>query len=306
MTTRRWLLLLAAAVVVQIGLGGITRLTDSGLSITEWKPLLGVIPPLNDQEWDEAFAKYQQLPQYKQLKSHLTAREFRSIYFWEWLHRLWGRVLGLAFVVPALIFWRRKQLSGRVLLGLLALGLAQGALGWFMVMSGLQDLVYVSHWRLAAHFLLALGLLAALLALARAPLPARAPRWLLALVVAQLGLGALTAGLKAALYAPTWPTLNGAWLPPEWSLDAPLPVQFFHRTLGLVVLAAITAWWWRSRAHEVLALAWAQVALGIAVLLNAPHAGRLLALGVAHQLLGTLLFAALLWSSTPRSAPLER
>ena len=301
MAVRRWLLLLAAGVVVQIALGGVTRLTDSGLSITEWKPLLGVVPPRSDAEWAEAFAKYQQLPQYRQLKSHLTAHDFRWIYFWEWLHRLWGRLLGVAFAGPALFFWRRRALSGRALAGLLTLGLAQGALGWFMVMSGLQDRLYVSHWRLAAHFLLALGLLAALLTLALGP--PRAPRPLIALVVLQLALGALSAGLKAAPYAPTWPTINGAWLPPEWSLDAPLPVQFFHRTLGLVVLAAVTAWWWRRRAHGVLLLTWAQVALGVAVLLNAPYAERLVVLGVAHQVLGTLVFVALLWSSGPRAAP---
>lgn len=310
-----WLLLLAAAVVVQTALGGVTRLTDSGLSITEWKPLLGVIPPLDEAGWREAFAKYQRLPQYVQLKSHMTLEEFKVIYFWEWFHRLWGRLLGVFFLVPFVVFYRRGAVSGLggPLLALFVLGGLQGALGWFMVQSGLQDLVYVSHLRLAAHFLLAMVLLGALLWLGLElayPRPTAAGAAglraatlvLFGLVVVQLAWGALTAGLKAGAFAPTWPTMNGLWVPPavfeESWVNHPVAVQFVHRTLGLVVLAACGAWWWASRhvlgleRHLVLALAVAQVALGIATVLNATDRDALLVLGVAHQVGGTLLFGA--------------
>lgn len=317
-----WLLWMALAVLVQVSLGGITRLTDSGLSITEWKPLLGVVPPLDEAGWDDAFAKYQALPQYVKLKSHLSKADFKFIYFWEWFHRLWGRLLGVFFLVPLLVFWRRGQLGGLLptLSALFVLGGLQGALGWFMVMSGLSELVYVSHLRLAAHFLFAMALLAALVWIG---LGLRAPRWstplepksrawtwgLLALVVLQLAWGAFTAGLKAALVAPTWPDVNGAWLPAvvfEGSpFNDPLTVQFIHRTLGLVLLAALTTWWARAQGasapvrHAVLGLAWLQVALGVATLLNAPYAGRLLVFGALHQLVGTLLFAAVVAALAP-------
>lgn len=310
-----WLLAVAAAVLVQVGLGGITRLTDSGLSITEWKPLLGVIPPHDDAGWADAFSRYQQIPQYVQLKSHLTLDEFRFIYFWEWFHRLWGRMLGVIFGVPLLVFWRRGQvrgLGGRLAL-LFVLGGLQGALGWFMVASGLQDLVYVSHLRLAAHYMFAMFLLVALVWIAlgvlRAPGAPASSRLkqvtgvLVGALAVQLTWGAFMAGLKAALMAPTWPDINGVWVPAammnESWVSHPLSVHFIHRTLGLVLLLAFAAWWWASRAvltferHAVVGLAFAQVLLGISVLLIGPRLGSLLWLGLAHQLVGTLLLVAL-------------
>lgn len=320
-----WLLFMSAAVLVQVGLGGITRLTDSGLSITEWKPLLGVIPPLDEAAWGEAFAKYQQLPQYVQLKSHLTLEDFKFIYFWEWFHRLWGRLLGVFFAVPSFVFWRRGAITGLWgrLVTLFVLGGLQGALGWFMVMSGLSELVYVSHLRLAAHYLFAVLLLAALVWIGAplafpgrertdAPLR-RATSVLLGVLVVQLAWGAFMAGLKAALAAPTWPTINGAWVPAEaftalpW--NHPLAVHFIHRTLAYALLAALGWWWWRARAvltlerHVVLALVTLQVLLGVFTVLHAPYAQRLLWLGFAHQAVGTLLFAALVWARRTLSAP---
>jgi len=312
-----WLLLVAAAVLVQVAIGGITRLTDSGLSITEWKPLLGVIPPTGAAGWQEAFLKYQQLPQYVQLKSHLTLPEFKFIYFWEWFHRLWGRMLGLFFAVPAVVFWRRGQLkglTGRMLL-LFTLGGAQGALGWFMVMSGLSTLVYVSHLRLAAHYLAAVGLFAALLwqgaalrwpqRTAEAPGLRQASWVLVGLVTVQLAWGAFMAGLKAALMAPTWPTINGQWIPSTLGTEAPwnepLSVHFVHRTLAYALLVALGSWWWKGRGvlgverHAVAGLATLQVLLGVLTLLYAP-AGHLLPLGLLHQLVGTALFGALVLS----------
>lgn len=315
-----WLVGVAAAVFIQVGLGGITRLTDSGLSITEWKPLLGVVPPHDDAGWNEAFGKYQQIPQFQLLKRHLTLDEFKFIYFWEWFHRLWGRLLGVLFGVPALIFWRRGQLAGwgARMLGLFLLGGAQGALGWFMVASGLQDLVYVSHLRLAAHYTLALVLLVALVwnaltVLRPTPAPGATPMlrrvtWaLVAALAVQLTWGAFMAGLKAALMAPTWPTINGQWVPDAvWSSvpwDDPLSVHFIHRTLGVTLLCAFTAWLVGARKVlglervAVVVLAAAQVTLGVLVLLYGPVGDFLLWLGLAHQLVGTALLAALMASA---------
>jgi cytochrome c oxidase assembly protein subunit 15 len=318
-TTRRavgwWLLVMAALVVVQVVLGGITRLTDSGLSITEWKPLLGVIPPTTDAEWSEAFAKYQQIPQFQQLKSHLTPQEFRFIYFWEWFHRLWGRMLGVAFAVPLVVFWRRGLLEGlrTRLLVLFGLGGLQGLMGWVMVASGLQDLVYVSHLRLAAHFMLAMLLLTALvwvgveqLGLPGAPVASRrlqtATRVLFGALALQLTMGALMAGLKAALFAPTWPTINGAWIPSfngGWWWNDPLAIHLVHRTLAYLVALAVVAWWWASRAvlsgarHVALGLVVLQVLLGITVTVRAIYPGELVRYGVLHQLVGVLLLVSL-------------
>jgi cytochrome c oxidase assembly protein subunit 15 len=313
-----WLLAVAAAVLVQVLLGGITRLTDSGLSITEWKPILGVIPPTDDAGWADAFSKYQQIPQFKLLKSHLTLAEFKTIYFWEWFHRLWGRLLGLFFIVPFVVFWRQRRLEGLKarLLGLLALGGAQGVMGWVMVESGLEDLVYVSHLRLAAHFMLAAVLLAALVwnGLVLLSPPASRPverplvrftAMLLGALALQLTWGAFMAGLKAALAAPTWPTINGQWVPAglfdggEWWWNDPLAVHFVHRGLAYALVIAIALWWWMTRKalhierHAVLGLVLAQVVLGVLTTVQSVYAGRLLWFGVAHQLTGLLLMVAL-------------
>lgn len=311
-----WLLAVAAAVVVQVLLGGITRLTDSGLSITEWKPILGVVPPTDDASWSEAFAKYQQIPQFQRLKSHLTLDEFKVIYFWEWFHRLWGRLLGFFFVVPLVVFWRQGRLEGLkgTLLGLLALGGAQGVMGWVMVASGLQDLVYVSHLRLAVHFMLAAVLLAALVWLGSAlvaPPPskshglARPTAVLLGVLGVQLTWGAFMAGLKAAVVAPTWPTINGQWIPAAifggggWWWNDPLAVHLVHRSLAYALVLGLVVWWWRARSvagasrHAVLALVVLQTVLGIVTTVNSVDPSRLLWLGVSHQLVGLGLMVSL-------------
>ncbi len=311
-----WLLVVAAAVVVQVMLGGVTRLTDSGLSITEWKPILGVLPPTDDESWNVAFSKYQQIPQFQRLKSHLTLDEFKFIYFWEWVHRLWGRMLGFLFVIPLAVFWKQGRLEGLKgrLLVLLLLGGAQGVMGWVMVASGLQDLVYVSHLRLAAHFMLAAVLLAALVwqgaslvwpsTVVDLPL-ARSTLVLLGALAVQLTWGAFMAGLKAALVAPTWPTINGQWLPTAifggggWWWNDPLAVHVVHRTLAYALVIGLVAWWWNSRAvlgairHVVLGLVVAQTTLGALTTVQSVYAGRLLWFGVAHQLVGLSLMVAL-------------
>lgn len=325
----RWLLLVAGAVLAQVALGGITRLTDSGLSITEWKPILGVIPPTDAAGWDEAFAKYRQIPQFEKVNAHLTLEAFKRIYFWEWFHRLWGRLLGAFFLVPLAIFWRRGQLDGLKgkLLGLLALGGAQGVMGWVMVASGLQELVYVSHLRLAAHFLLAAVLLLALvwmgLGLLRpgAQVPAHVSRLtslLLAALFVQFAWGAFMAGLKAAPVAPTWPTINGQWLPwaifeagGGWWWNDPLAVHVVHRGLAYALVVAIGVWWWATRRslgaqrHLVLGLVVAQVALGALTVTQALIPGRLLVLGVAHQLVGLVLMVSLVVALRSARAPSE-
>ena len=300
-------------VAVQTVLGGVTRLTDSGLSITEWQPILGVIPPLSEAAWQEAFEKYQAIPQFEAIHSKMELPRFKFIYFWEWFHRLWGRLLGFAFVVPLVVFALQKRLAGRgrPLTVLLLLGLAQGVLGWYMVKSGLTKLVYVSHLRLTAHFLLALVLLAALIVYGARELGVRAARpstlaqrratlILAILLTAQLALGALSAGLKAALFAPTWPTILGSWVVPLpldfW--NHPLPTQFLHRMLAYA-LVLFSLYWMRllkgclgwERYALLLGLI-LQTALGVAVVLRAGFRDDLLLYGALHQFLG-LGFVAL-------------
>src|ERR1051325_6250006 len=159
-----WILLGIIMLIVQVLLGGVTRLTGSGLSITEWKPIMGALPPLNEQEWHTAFEKYKQIAQYKYLNPGFTLSDFKFIFFWEWFHRLWARLIGVVFIIPFIIFFfqkRFKQEMVKPLLILFLLGALQGLVGWIMVQSGLEDskLLYVSHYRLAIHFILALGLL---------------------------------------------------------------------------------------------------------------------------------------------------
>lgn len=340
-----WLLCVAVAVLVQVVLGGVTRLTDSGLSITEWKLILGVLPPLTHEAWVEAFQKYQQIPQFQKLNSTMTLEGFQFIYFWEWLHRLWGRLLGFFFLVPLVVFWRQGRLGGLVkpLTILFVLGGAQGLLGWIMVQSGLTELVYVSHFRLAAHFVLAVGLLAALVwyalplvgwtatatksAAERAPEAAGAPpkkliastvvtstvvttplvsttKWLIALTFVQLVYGGFMAGLKAAIYAPTWPTINGSWFMPELAsvadfVNAPLGVHFVHRTLAYLLALGVMLWWWQAKTalprlrQVVLSLVLLQVLLGIIATIGSYLPGHLLLYGALHQLVGTVFAVSL-------------
>src|SRR5688500_13160180 len=159
-----WLLVGVAMIIIQVLLGGITRLTGSGLSITEWKPIMGALPPMNEEEWNVAFEKYQQIAQYKYVNFHFTLGDFKFIYFWEWFHRVWARLIGVVFIIPFIVFIIQKRFKKemiRPLIILFLLGALQGLVGWIMVQSGLEDseLLYVSHYKLAIHFILALGLL---------------------------------------------------------------------------------------------------------------------------------------------------
>ena len=294
-------------IIVQIALGGITRLTDSGLSITEWKPLLGTLPPLNDKQWNEAFNGYKEIAQYKHLHSYFSIEDFKSIFFWEWLHRLWGRIMAMVFLIPFIVFLVQKRFSKqmiRPMIILFLLGGLQGLIGWIMVKSGLNDEdLYVSHIRLAVHFMAALGLLVytfwfALQLLVNTSEKIEAPASkkylviIICLLLVQLVYGAFMAGLKAAAVAPTWPDINGDYLPPNMTNHAgrsysffsalvnnPVTIHFIHRNLAYllsILIAAGTVLASRLRQGVLfnrikwipLALVVLQVVLGIAAVLT--------------------------------------
>lgn len=302
-----WLLAGVFMIVVQIILGGITRLTDSGLSITEWKPILGAVPPTNEAKWTEAFDHYKQIAQFKHLHSYFTLDDFKSIFFWEWLHRLWGRLIGLVFAVPFVVFLVQKRFTREMVIPmviLFLLGGLQGAIGWLMVQSGLNDEdLYVSHIRLAVHFMAALVLLIyafwfALRLLVNerqkfyAPPSNKLLVWIIGLLMVQLVYGAFMAGLKAALAAPTWPDINGSYLPASLTVyqgkemrffsalvNNPITVHFVHRNLAYLLALLVLVWTARAVKEKRSALfnrlKWlpallvlVQVALGVAAVLT--------------------------------------
>lgn len=306
-----WLFFCAALVFAMIVVGGVTRLTGSGLSITEWKPIMGTIPPLNNADWHDAFEKYKAIPQYQLVNAGMTMQEFKGIFWWEWVHRLLGRVIGLAFFVPfvAFLVFRRmpRRLVWRCII-LLALGALQGFIGWWMVSSGLSERVDVAPERLTVHLGLALLIFAGLVwagleAMAGANYN-RAPRgwsWgaavLLAGVFFQCLLGGLVAGAKAGMVYTDWPLMNGSVFPPvNWTQGAAAflhdqgLVQFDHRIVAYVLLIgatayAVNAWRWRlaegsgAAAYLLAASLWIQAGLGVATLMHAVP----ISLGSIHQ-----------------------
>lgn len=314
----RWLWLVALLVIVVVGVGGITRLTESGLSITEWRPVSGVIPPTNEADWIKEFEKYKQIPEYREINLGMTLEGFKAIFFWEWLHRILGRLVGMAMVVPLAWFaWRRAIPAGYGwrLFALTSLVGLQGAIGWWMVASGLEYRVDVSHFRLAAHLLTALFLLAGLVwtardlsALARnstAP-PARLTGpaiAIIAILFVQLLLGAWVAGLNAGYVASTWPLMNDHFVPEgiDWTGGAwlaltndPFLLHFLHRWWSWVAAAALLwlarALWRRGGRMEaqllVLVVA-AQMTLGILTVVT----GVSMWIAVLHQVVGAILVA---------------
>jgi cytochrome c oxidase assembly protein subunit 15 len=316
---RLWLYAMAALVVLMVMVGGATRLTDSGLSIVEWRPVTGAVPPLNEADWNAEFAKYQTSSEYQLANSGMTLAEFKRIYWWEWGHRLLGRLIGVAFLLPLLLFQLRGFIEAGFrwrLWGILGLGALQGAIGWWMVASGLVGRVDVAHERLAVHLAIACIIMVAIVWTAQALAPARAqapaPRrlaWtaqlILVLLLVQIALGGLVAGLKAGLASDTWPLIDGALIPsserlltlaPPWInfVDNPLTVQLTHRMVAylLVALAALhAADCARSgdRRHRAGALALVlvlllQAALGVATIVwHVP-----LSLALAHQAVAVL------------------
>lgn len=321
---RLWLFAVAALVVVMVSVGGATRLTGSGLSITEWKPIMGAIPPLTDADWHEAFEKYRQIPQYKQVNRGMSLESFKTIFWWEWGHRFLARLVGVAFLVPFLVFlslgYIRRSLVPRMV-GLFALGGLQGFIGWYMVASGLSERVSVSQYRLALHLGLAFVILGALvwtaLTLEDEGRGRQRGRWwkggvlLLAAAFVQVELGALVAGMKAGLAYNTWPLMDGQVIPKglfvmqPWLLNLfenAMTVQFNHRVMAYVLVGLVAFQLWRitvgtsTPAQRASALALGgitliQVALGIWTLL----AQVPLSLGLIHQFGAAILFVTAVW-----------
>lgn len=254
-----WLLVGVFMIMVQVVLGGIVRLTDSGLSMTEWNPLMGAIPPLHHDQWMEAFNRYKEIAQYKYINSNFTLSDFKFIFLWEWFHRVWARSLGVVFAIPFIYFLIKKYFLKEMILPLIVLfllGGLQGFIGWYMVQSGLygSNLLRVSHIRLSIHFISALVLLCYALWFALKLLIPKEKRVrdsetknyfviILVLLTIQLFYGAFMAGLRAALSAPTWPKINNAWIPAKmmannW-INNPINVQFVHRGLGYLLFILI-------------------------------------------------------------------
>lgn len=322
-----WLWSGAALVFLMVIIGGITRLTGSGLSMSDWNLIMGALPPMSEQDWIAAFEQYKQFPEYQQINRGMTLFEFKQIFFWEYLHRLIGRIIGLVFLIPFLIFWIRgyfsKKLFRRVLF-LFGLGALQGAMGWIMVKSGLVDVPYVSHYRLALHFLLAVLLISFCIWYALdlskkysfngVPTSGRLKKWLALISIVffvQLIWGAFTAGLDAGTIYNTFPLMNRSWLPDNaWAMNPiilnvfenPGTVQWVHRLVGTLLGLLVAALWVTTRFSEVqttlkmkadvlLGLILAQYILGILTLLYQVP----VVLGVIHQVGAVLFWVAVLF-----------
>lgn len=258
---RLWLYLICIMVFAMVLVGGATRLTDSGLSITEWKPILGIIPPLSDVDWQNAFAKYRLIPEYTQINKGMSLSEFKFIFWWEWGHRFLGRIIGFVFFIPLVFFWMTGRIEKQIkphLVFLLFLGGLQGAVGWWMVASGLVDRVDVSQYRLAIHLTIACLIFAYGLWVARGLAPIKyqpAPSWLkiavptiLLLALLQIFLGGLVAGMDAGLAFNDWPLMDGAVVPegmdvlsPYWInwFENPKAIQFNHRILAYFLFSVV-------------------------------------------------------------------
>ncbi len=318
----RWLTTGLVLIACMVVIGGITRLTGSGLSITEWQPIMGALPPLNDREWQEAFDKYKQIPEYTLKNQHMDMAGFKGIFFWEYLHRNWGRLMGLVFIIPFAVFLYRGTLQGWLRTRAIAILLGGGtvaALGWFMVASGLQDNPDVSHYRLAIHLTAAFTVFSLVLwtvldirkgrrAFAGdGSVAARQARWLLGLVVVQIVWGAFTAGLDAGRIYNTWPLMNGSFMPENvtafgnWWFDLSHHrdgVQFIHRNLAWLLAVAVVVFALRNRTTRLLARTWKllvglvviQFALGVFTILTQVN----IILGVAHQFGALLLLSTVL------------
>ena len=319
------LFLIAAMVFAMVLVGGITRLTESGLSITEWHPLSGAIPPLNHADWVRAFSLYQATPEYQQINgpAGMSLATFKHIYWWEFAHRLLGRLIGLVFAIGLAWAAFRRAIPrgyGWKMIGLLALGGAQGLLGWYMVMSGLSVRTDVSHFRLSAHLLLALAIMSALvwvaldlrrLAATGEDRPSRLARpavLTLLILAVQLMLGAWVAGLNAGQVAPDWPLMQGRFVPEgiDWSRGAlwavtndPYLIHFLHRWWAWVVVAALVLFARRVRkASRPASIAihsafGTQILLGIATVMS----GVAIGLAALHQAVGALLLASTVWGA---------
>jgi len=329
-----WLLIGVSMLIIQILLGGVTRLTGSGLSITEWNVITGTLPPLNEQKWIEEFNKYKQTTQFLLINSDFTLQDFKSIFFWEWFHRFWARLIGVVFAIPFIIFLVQKRFKEEMikpLIILFLLGALQGAVGWIMVASGLTgDAIYVKPTRLMLHFMLALGLLCYTFWFALQLLVPGEKRivhrslknltWeIIVVLVLQLAFGALMAGHKAATAAPTWPDINGTFIPanlffPDGLLNLienRITIHFFHRSLAYILFILILIWTWKAvkinGSKLFLKTRWlpfllvtTQVILGVFSVLTSiqivpNHWGVFEWLAQFHQLFAMFLLLSLIW-----------
>jgi cytochrome c oxidase assembly protein subunit 15 len=332
-----WLLACCALIFAMVVVGGVTRLTHSGLSIVEWQPLVGTVPPFTDQDWQTLFEKYRQTPEYQQVNKGMGVDEFKGIFWLEYFHRLLGRLIGVVFFVPLFYFWLRRRLDRRLglrLAGIFLLGALQGGLGWYMVASGLIDEPRVSQYRLTAHLSLAFLIYAATLWVALdllwpgaiepaggSPRPLRRMGWWITAVVAVMVIsGGFVAGIRAGKAYNTFPLMNGHLVPPEILMLDPwyanffnnmATVQFDHRLFAWVLAVLVPLFWVkvmrsnvsarvRTLAHALLAVLIAQIALGIGVLLLAVP----VALGAAHQGGALLVFTLALATNHALRAPL--
>jgi cytochrome c oxidase assembly protein subunit 15 len=323
-----WLIVCCACVFAMVVVGGVTRLTHSGLSIVEWQPIVGTLPPLDHAQWEEAFAKYRQTPEYREVNRGMTLEAFKGIFWWEYFHRLLARTIGVIFLVPLLVFVARGRIDrSRVprLAGIFVLGGLQGALGWYMVKSGLVDDPRVSQYRLTAHLGMAVLIYGAMFWLAldllhprriahhdaRVARLRRLAALLAPLVLVIILTGGLVAGIRAGFAYNTFPSMNGHVVPPEILMLEPwyrnffynmATVQFDHRFIAWLLALLVPVFWWRVMrhpaapraarlgAHAMLAMLAVQVALGIATLvLRVP-----VPLAALHQAGAVLLFASAL------------
>lgn len=318
-----WLISGCILIALMVIIGGITRLTQSGLSMVEWKPIVGAIPPLNEQEWIHEFELYKSSPEYKFYNSHFTLSDFKSIFFWEYLHRLIGRIIGLVFIIPCLIFWSKglfsNELKKRIIIIFIG-GLFQGILGWFMVKSGLVKAPHVSHYRLAAHLVTALALISYIYwtamyykqdarRLITPIVPARLINGIIALVSLQIIYGALVAGLKAGKMYTTFPKMGESWIPIELIrsfeikgllalIESPSVVQLIHRIIGITCFGMSIYLLSQQKKYPtsiiytiqvVSSLIILQVLVGIATLITAVPVN----LGVLHQSIAILILLAI-------------
>jgi len=326
----KWLYLGVFMLIIQIVLGGITRLTESGLSITEWNPITGALPPLNTTQWQSEFAKYKGTDQFRYIHSDFSLSDFKFIFFWEWFHRTWARLMGVVFLVGFFYFLVKKQFKKDMIIPfiiLFLLGAVQGAIGWIMVESGLvPKAMFVDHIKLATHFMTALVLLCYTFWFALSiSVPSnmktinkslRKLTWVIIVVLFfQLIYGAFMAGLHAATAAPTWPTINGQWFPgvmnrlsPAWKnfLDNKITVQFIHRALAYTLFILVIIWFVKaskivgsalfSKTKFIpLLLVLLQIVLGVATVLLSPYGNNLVWFGVAHQLVAILFLMSIIF-----------
>jgi cytochrome c oxidase assembly protein subunit 15 len=319
-----WLFIGVCMIVIQVLIGGITRLTESGLSITEWKPITGALPPLSNTSWQAEFDKYRMTDQFKYVHQDFTMADFKFIFFWEWMHRLWARLLGVVFLTGFLYFLIRRKLNRKMIapmILLFLLGALQGVIGWIMVKSGLvPEKFYVGHIELTTHLIAALILLGFTLWFALSLFPSMQKRiydaslknllgFIFVLFFCQLIFGGFMAGLKAAQTAPTWPDINGQMVPSAMNELSPwaqnlinnkLTIHFIHRGLAYVLLVAVILFYMRSKKYignpifkklrsSFLLLIMLQVLLGILTVMNATISERFIWLGVAHQFIAMVL-----------------